>query len=216
VKRKPSSSLLLALQRRRGGALDPELLANAVVRLKIVDQSVPARWANAKKISSSRISGAMGDPAGGQQRFRAAMETSWRSISAHATCSSFVCLDETSKQLIAETRAPMPMRKGRKARIDYEYERNGTANLFMMFAPLEGWRNVKSRPHTAVDYACVLRSCRVSISQATTNRAGQDNLNTHTKASLYEASRCRSQRLAEQISNSTTRRNMEVGSIWRV
>src|SRR6184192_2035263 len=54
-----------------------------------------------------------------------------------------VCLDETSKQLIAETRVPIPMKAGRPARFDYEYERNGTANLFMMFAPLEGWRHVK-------------------------------------------------------------------------
>ena len=54
-----------------------------------------------------------------------------------------VCLDETSKQLIAETRAPVQMKKGRPARFDYEYERKGTANLFMMFAPLEGCRHVK-------------------------------------------------------------------------
>ena len=47
-----------------------------------------------------------------------------------------VCLDETSKQLLAETRLPIPMKPGRPARFDYEYERNGTANLFMMFAPL--------------------------------------------------------------------------------
>src|SRR6266403_70397 len=56
-----------------------------------------------------------------------------------------VCLDETSKQLIAETRVPIPMKAGRPARFDYEYERNGTANLFMMFAPLEGWRHVRSQ-----------------------------------------------------------------------
>src|SRR5205809_3929627 len=49
-----------------------------------------------------------------------------------------VCLDETSKQLIAEMRVPISMKAGRPARFDYEYERNGTANLFMMFAPLEG------------------------------------------------------------------------------
>jgi len=54
-----------------------------------------------------------------------------------------VCVDETSKQLIAETRVPIPMKPGRPARFDYEYERNGTANLFMMFAPLEGWRHLK-------------------------------------------------------------------------
>jgi hypothetical protein len=69
-----------------------------------------------------------------------------------------VCLDETSKQLLAETRLPIPMKPGRPARCDYEYERNGTANLFMMFAPLEGWRHVKvTDRHTAVDYAHVLK-----------------------------------------------------------
>ena len=69
-----------------------------------------------------------------------------------------VCLDETSKQLIVETRAPIPAKQGRKARHDYEYERNGVANLFMVFAPLEGWRHVKvSDRHTAIDYAHTLR-----------------------------------------------------------
>jgi len=58
-----------------------------------------------------------------------------------------VCLDETSKQLIVETRAPIPAKPGRKARHDYEYERNGVANLFMLFAPLEGWRHVKVTDH---------------------------------------------------------------------
>ena len=69
-----------------------------------------------------------------------------------------VCVDETSKQLIAETRVPIPAKPGQPKRYDYEYERNGTANLFMMFAPLEGWRHVKvTDRHTAVDYAQVLK-----------------------------------------------------------
>jgi hypothetical protein len=69
-----------------------------------------------------------------------------------------VCVDETSKQLIAETRVPIPAKPGKPERYDYEYERNGTANLFMMFAPLEGWRHVKATDrHTAVDYAQVLK-----------------------------------------------------------
>jgi DDE superfamily endonuclease len=69
-----------------------------------------------------------------------------------------VCLDETSKQLTAETREPIPMQAGRPARVDYEYERNGTANLFMLFAPLEGWRHVEvTDRHTGVDYAHVLK-----------------------------------------------------------
>ena len=77
-----------------------------------------------------------------------------------------VCLDETSKQLLAETRVPIPMKAGRSARFDYEYERNGTANLFMMFAPLEGWRRVKvTDRHTAVDYAHVLKDLAIVASR---------------------------------------------------
>ena len=100
-----------------------------------------------------------------------------------------VCLDETSKQLLAETRVPIPMKPGRPARFDYEYERNGTANLFMMFAPLEGWRHVKvTDRHTAVDYAHVLKDLAdIHFSNARTIVLVQDNLNIHSKASLYEA-----------------------------
>ena len=100
-----------------------------------------------------------------------------------------VCLDETSKQLTAETRMPIPMQAGRPARFDYEYERNGTANLFMMFAPLEGWRHVKvTDRHTAVDYAHVLKDLAdLHFSDAPTIVLVQDNLDTHAKASLYEA-----------------------------
>ena len=54
-----------------------------------------------------------------------------------------VCLDETTKQLIKETRISLAAKPGRPARCDYEYERNGTVNLFMLFAPLEGWRHVE-------------------------------------------------------------------------
>src|SRR6516165_5733671 len=76
----------------------------------------------------------------------------------HDPACPVVCVDETSKQLIAETRVPIPAKPGHPARHDYEYERNGTANLFMMFAPLEGWRCVKvTDRHTAVDYAHVLK-----------------------------------------------------------
>jgi hypothetical protein len=100
-----------------------------------------------------------------------------------------VCLDETSKQLLAETRVPIPMKPGRAARCDYEYERNGTANLFMMFAPLEGWRHVKvTDRHTAVDYAQVLKDLAdVHFANAKTIILVQDNLNIHNKSSLYEA-----------------------------
>jgi len=100
-----------------------------------------------------------------------------------------VCLDETSKQLIAETRAPVAMQPGRPARIDCEYTRNGAANMFMMFAPLEGWRNVEvTDRRTAIDYAHVLKDLAdVYFAQAETIVLIQDNLNTHAAASLYEA-----------------------------
>ena len=100
-----------------------------------------------------------------------------------------VCLDETSKQLIAETRVPIPMKPGRPARFDYEYARNGTANLFMMFAPLEGWRHVEvTDRHTAVDYAHVLKDLAdIHFADAKTIVLVQDNLNIHCKASLYDA-----------------------------
>jgi len=65
---------------------------------------------------------------------------------------------ETSKQRIAETRVPIAAKPGHPARHDYEYQRNGTANLFLIFAPLESWRHVKvTECHTAVDYAQVLK-----------------------------------------------------------
>jgi DDE superfamily endonuclease len=86
-----------------------------------------------------------------------------------------VCVDETSKQLIIETRTPIPAKPGQPRRVDYEYKRNGTANLFMMFAPLEGWRQVKvTDRHAAVDYTHILKEL-------------PDTLSTHKPASLYEA-----------------------------
>jgi hypothetical protein len=100
-----------------------------------------------------------------------------------------VCLDEASKQLIAETRVPIPAKPGQPARYDYEYERNGTANLFMMFAPLEGWRHVKvTDRHTAIDYAHALKDLSdTHFPGAKKIALMQDNLNTHKPASLYEA-----------------------------
>lgn len=100
-----------------------------------------------------------------------------------------VCLDETSKQMIRETRAPIAMKPGRRKREDYEYERNGVANLFMLFAPLEGWRHVEvTDRHAAVDYAHVLKYLSdTRFPDATKIVLVQDNLNTHKPASLYEA-----------------------------
>lgn len=100
-----------------------------------------------------------------------------------------VCVDETSKQLIGETRVPIAAKPGQTARIDYEYQRNGTSNLFMMCAPLEGWRHVKvTDRHTALDYAQVLKELSdTHFSDAKKIILVQDNLNTHKPASLYEA-----------------------------
>jgi hypothetical protein len=100
-----------------------------------------------------------------------------------------VCLDETSKQLIIETRAPIPAKPGQPARHDYEYARNGVANLFMLFAPLEGWRRVKvTDRHAAPDYAQVLKELSDEhFPNAEKIVLVQDNLSTHTAASLYAA-----------------------------
>jgi DDE superfamily endonuclease len=100
-----------------------------------------------------------------------------------------VCLDEQSKQLIKETRVPIPATPGHAARHDYEYERNGTANLFMLFAPLEGWRHVKvTERRTKQDLAEVIRELvDVHFPEAEKIVLVMDNLNTHKVASLYEA-----------------------------
>jgi uncharacterized small protein (DUF1192 family) len=100
-----------------------------------------------------------------------------------------VCLDETSKQLITETRVPIAATPGHPARHDSEYERNGTANLFMIFAPLEGWRHVEvTDRHTGVDYAQILKGLSdTHFPKAKKIVLVQDNLNTHKPASLYEA-----------------------------
>src|SRR3954453_18494379 len=86
-----------------------------------------------------------------------------------------------------ETRKPIPAKPGRPA--GYDYERNGTANLFMMFAPLEGWRKVKvTDRHAALDYAQVLKELSdIHFSGATKIIPVQDNLSTHKPASPYEA-----------------------------
>jgi len=100
-----------------------------------------------------------------------------------------VCLDETSKQLIAETRIPVPAGPGRPARYDHEYKRNGVANLFMMFEPLVGKRHVKvTERRTKIDWAhCVREMIDQIHPEAEQIVLVMDNLNTHNKSSLYEA-----------------------------
>ena len=100
-----------------------------------------------------------------------------------------VCLDETSKQLVKETRTPRPTAPGTPAAHDYEYERNGVGSLFMLFAPLEGWRRVEVRERrTKEDWAHVVKRL-VDEDYADRERIVlvMDNLNTHKASSLYAA-----------------------------
>ena len=100
-----------------------------------------------------------------------------------------VCLDETSKQLVGEVADPVPASPGEPARYDYEYVRNGVANVFMIFEPLAGQRNVEvTERRTRKDYAECLRQLSDEVySEAEVIVVVQDNLNTHSPASLYEA-----------------------------
>jgi len=99
-----------------------------------------------------------------------------------------VCLDETNKQLVGETRQPLPMEPGQAARYDYEYVRNGVANLFMISEPLQGWRHVEvTERRTYRDYAHIVRDLvDVRYADADVVVLVQDNLNTHTPGALYE------------------------------
>ena len=100
-----------------------------------------------------------------------------------------VCLDETSKQQVKEKRQPRPAQPGAVGSYDYEYERNGVSNLFMLFAPLEGWRRVEvTDRRTKVDWAQVVKQL-VDEDYPDKDRIVlvTDNLNTHHPSSLYEA-----------------------------
>ena len=99
-----------------------------------------------------------------------------------------VCFDETSTQLLAETRAPMPPRPGRPQRQDYEYRREGTRNLFLACEPLAGWRQVAvTQRRTMQDFAHQMRwLVDEAYPEVPVVRVVLDNLNTHRTASLYE------------------------------
>jgi len=100
-----------------------------------------------------------------------------------------VALDEASKQLVGEVVQPIPAGPGQPERFDYEYVRNGTANLFMISEPLRGWRHVAvTERRTAKDFAEVLRWLAEDLHpDAAKVVLVMDNLNTHKVASLYEA-----------------------------
>lgn len=100
-----------------------------------------------------------------------------------------VCFDERPVQLLSDSREPVPMRPGQVRRFDYEYQREGTANLFVMCQPLAGWRAVKAtKQRTKVDFAqCMQELVDLHFPYAEVIRVVLDNLNTHTPAALYEA-----------------------------
>jgi transposase len=100
-----------------------------------------------------------------------------------------VCFDEGTKQQTKETHLPLPTQPGSIAKYDYEYERNGTSNLFVFFAPLESWRHIKvTDQRTMVDFAYCMRDLvDIHFPEAEKIVLVMDNLNTHKFASLYEA-----------------------------
>jgi hypothetical protein len=100
-----------------------------------------------------------------------------------------VCLDETSRQVLAEVRSPLPLAPGRPARHDAEYVREGVVNLFLVCEPLQGWREVQvSAQRTRLDWAhCVKDLVDVHYPEAESIVLVLDQLNTHSPASLYEA-----------------------------
>ena len=100
-----------------------------------------------------------------------------------------ICMDETSKQLLADTREPIPMKPGDPERYDYEYNRKGVANLFMFCEPLRGKRTVKvTERRTRIDWALALKEIAdEEYPDAEVIVLVMDNLNTHSPASFYEA-----------------------------
>jgi DDE superfamily endonuclease len=113
-----------------------------------------------------------------------------------------VCLDETSRQLLAEVTPPRPVAPGQPAREDYEYQRHGVCNVFLVCEPLRGWRHVTvSARRTRIDWAhCVKNLLDVCYPDAEQVVLVQDNLNTHTPASLYEAFEpAEAKRLADRL-----------------
>jgi len=129
-------------------------------------------------------------PTGPSAEFVAAMEDVLEVYHRpHDPNRPLVCMDECSKQLIAEVREPLPARPGAIAKYDSEYERRGTANVFMAVEPLAGRRTVQvTDQRTRVDWALFIRFLLLSVyPHAAALVLVMDNLNTHGIASLYEA-----------------------------
>jgi hypothetical protein len=100
-----------------------------------------------------------------------------------------VCMDEQPVQLLNETRPSIPATQEHAKRVDYAYERSGTASLFMFTEPLSGWRKVSARPkRTKVDWALEIEALlRTKYAEAEKVILVCDNLNTHTRGAFYEA-----------------------------
>jgi len=99
-----------------------------------------------------------------------------------------ICMDESPKQLISETKTPVPASPGQPARHDYEYKRCGVCNIFMVCEPLAGWRTVKiTERKTKQDWALLLEDIAGQYQEAKKITLVMDNLNTHEPGSLYEA-----------------------------
>jgi len=128
-------------------------------------------------------------------------------------------MDEVSKQLVGETRTPIPAAPGQPERCDYEYVRNGVANLFMFFEPLAGWREVKvtERRTMVVDWAEAIRELvDVHYPEAEKIVLVMDSLNTHGIGSLYEAIPPEEAfRIARKLEIHYTHPSTAVGSTWR-
>jgi hypothetical protein len=122
-----------------------------------------------------------------------------------------VCFDESSKQLISETREPLPPQPGQAERFDYEYQREGVCNLFMFFEPLTGTRHVEvTDQRTSIDYAQQMKYLvDERHPRAKKIRVVQDNLNTHVKASLKDV-------LTQEVAAWEKRRNQKSSPVdWR-
>lgn len=100
-----------------------------------------------------------------------------------------ICLDETNRQLIEETKVPIPAEPGKPQKMDYEYRRKGVVNIFMTFEPLQAKRQVAiNRNRTSIDFAhCIKKIVDIDYPEAEKIVLVMDNLNTHKLGSLYEA-----------------------------